>query len=155
MTFDIPTSTQMVVTTFLLSPYCLYRVELGVPAAGATVLSLTSWEMASRLSYFLLGSMPNSALFAAAQQDALRTPQQVSAQAQRLVTAPGSAAQDRFAQFFTEWLHLINVDQLQKDIVAFSSFTPSLGPLFRQETETFVKRTLFARPGELPTLLTA
>jgi hypothetical protein len=155
MTFDIPTSTQMVLQTFLLSPYFLYRVELGVPAPGATVLSLTSWEMASRLSYFLLGSMPDSALFAAAQQDALRTPQQVSAQAQRLVTTPGSPAQDRFAQFFTEWLHLINVDQLQKDIGAFPSFTPSLGPLFRQETETFVKRTLFGGPGDLVTLLTA
>jgi hypothetical protein len=155
LSFDIPTSTQMVVQTFLLSPYFLYRVELGVPAAGATVLALTSWEMASRLSYFLLGSMPDSALFAAAQQDTLRTPQQVSAQAQRLVSTPGTAAQDRFAQFFTEWLHLINIDTVQKDVVAFPSFTPSLGPLLRQETETFVKRTLFGGPGDLVTLLTA
>jgi hypothetical protein len=155
VSFDIPTSTQMVVQTFLLSPYFLYRVELGVPAAGAAVLSLTSWEMASRLSYFLLGSMPDSALFAAAQQDALRTSQQVSAQAQRLVSTPGTAAPDRFAQFFTEWLHLINIDTVQKDVVAFPSFTPSLGPLLRQETETFVKRTLFGGPGDLVTLLTA
>lgn len=145
--FDVPTSTQMVLQMMLLSPSFLYRVE--------TSAALTSWEMASRLSYFLTGSMPDDALFAAAAQDALRTPQQVAAAAQRLVAATSQPAQARMAQFFTEWMRLINIDKLQKDPTAFPTFTPALGPLMRQETETFVKKILFDGPGDLATLLTA
>jgi hypothetical protein len=153
--FDIPTSTQMVLQTMLLSPAFLYRVELGVPAAGATTFPLTSWELASRLSYFLEGSMPDDLLLTTAAGDALRTPQQVATSAQRLLSASSRPAQDRMAQFFTEWMKLVNIDRLQKDITVFPTFTPALGPLLRQETETFVKKTLFGGPGDLATLLTA
>jgi hypothetical protein len=154
--FDVATSTQMVLQVMLLSPAFLYRLELGAGASSAgTTVPLTSWEMASRLSYFLLGSMPDEPLFALAARDALRTPAQVATAAQAMIAAASPPAQDRMAQFFTEWLHLINVDKLQKDVVAFPSFTPALGPLMRQETETFVKKTLFGGPGDLKTLLTA
>ena len=156
-TQDIPTSTQMVLQVMLLAPPFLYRVEkgAGAPMAGATSVPLTSWEMASRLSYFLVGSMPDDQLFAAAAQDALRTPQQVAAAAQRLVAASNQPAQARMAQFFVEWLRLINVDKMQKDAKVFPSFTPTLGALMRQETETFVKKTLFEGPGDMTTLFTA
>ena len=155
-TLDAAASTQMVLQAMLLSPHFLYRVEMGVgaPARGATV-PLTSWEMASRLSYFLVGSMPDDALFAAAAQDALKTPAQVAAAAQRLLAPTNAPAADRMAQFFTEWMRLINVDKIQKDPVAFPQFSPTLGPLLRKETETFVKKTLFGGPGDLNTLFTA
>jgi hypothetical protein len=123
--------------------------------AGATRVPLTSWEVASRLSYFLVGSMPDAQLFAAASQDALRTPQEVAAAARRLIAASNQPAQARLAQFFVEWLRLINVDKLSKDVTVFPAFTPTLGSLMRQETETFVKKTLFEGPGDLLTLLTA
>ena len=153
--FDVPTSVQAVLQTILMSPHFLYRVEHGVPAPGATVVPLTSWEIASRLSYFLLGSMPDDALFSAAASDALRTPEQVAAQARRLLGATSGAVTDRIAQFFTEWLHLVNVASLQKDKTAFPAFTPTLGAAMLLETQTFVKRTIFGGPGDLATLLTA
>jgi hypothetical protein len=155
--FDVPTSVQMVLQVILMSPNFLYRVEHGVAsvAAGATVVPLTSWELASRLSYFLTGSMPDDALFTAAAADALRTPEQVSAQARRLLGVTGGAATERIAQFFTEWLHLVNLASLQKDMTAFPTFTPTLGAAMLLETQSFVIRTVFAGPGDLGTLLTA
>jgi hypothetical protein len=153
--FDIPTSVQTVLEAMLTSPHFLYRVEHGVPKAGAAAVPLTSWEIASRLSYFLLGSMPDDALFAAAAADELRTPAQIEAQARRLLAATNGAVTDRIAQFFTEWLHLVNLASLQKDKTAFPDFTPTLGAAMLLETQSFVVRTIFAGPGDLGTLLTA
>jgi hypothetical protein len=153
--FDVPTSVQMVLQVMLMSPNFLYRVEHGTPQAGAAVVPLTSWEIASRLSYFFLGSLPDDALFAAAAADALRTPTQIAAQARRLLTASNRTATDRIAQFFTEWLHLVNIASLQKDKTAFPTFTPTLGAAMLLETQSFVIRTIFAGPGDLGTLLTA
>jgi len=153
--FDAPTSVQTVLEAMLMSPHFLYRVEHGVPAAGAPAIPLTSWEIASRLSYFLLGSMPDDALFTAAAADQLRTPSQLEAQARRLLTATNGAVTDRIAQFFTEWLHLVNLASLQKDKTAFPSFTPTLGAAMLLETQSFVVRTIFSGPGDLNTLLTA
>ena len=155
--FDVPTSVQMVLQTILLSPGFLYRVEFGDPTASqkAATVPLTSWEMASRLSYFLIGSMPDAELFTAAQQDALRTPAQVAAQAQRLLAAGNTTAQDRMAQFFVEWLQVSTVDRMKKDVTAYPEFTADLGAAFKAETQSFVKHTLFGGPGDLGTLLTA
>jgi hypothetical protein len=153
--FDVATSVQTLLQAMLMSPNFLYRVEHGVPTAGAPTAPLTSWEVASRLSYFLLGSMPDDALFAAATADALRTPEQVAAQARRLLAATNGAVTDRVAQFFTEWLHLVNVASMQKDTKAFPAFTPTLGAAMLLETQSFVVRTIFAGPGDLKTLLTA
>ena len=91
------------------------------------MVPLTSWELASRLSYFLTGSMPDDALFAAAAADALRTPAQVAAQARRLLAATNGPVPDRVAQFFTEWLNLVNLASLQRDKTVFPTFTPTLG----------------------------
>jgi hypothetical protein len=148
---------QMVLQVMLMSPSFLYRVEHGAAnvAAGATVVPLTSWEVASRLSYFFLGSMPDDALFTAAAENELTTPEQVAAQARRLLSVTGGAATERIAQFFTEWLELVNLATLQKDMTAFPTFTPALGPAMLLETQTFVTKTIFGGPGDLATLLTA
>src|SRR5450432_1258544 len=89
--FDVPTSMQTVLEVMLTSPNFLYRVEHGVKAGGATIIPLTSWELASRLSYFLLGSMPDDALFSAAAADELKTSDQIAAQARRLLAATDGA----------------------------------------------------------------
>jgi hypothetical protein len=111
--------------------------------------------VASRLSYFLTGSMPDDALFQAAAADELRTPDQVASQARRLLAAPNGPAADRVAQFFTEWLHLVTVGSLLKDKTAFPSFTTTTGASMLAETQTFVTKTIFGGPGDLTTLLTA
>lgn len=151
---DVATSVQMVLQVLLLSPAFLYRVETGTPGTPVVGggIPLTSWEVASRLSYLLTASMPDDELFAAAERDAVRKPQEVAAQAQRLLASP--SARTRVAQFFTEWLQ-IDVDQMSKDTTLFPEFSPALGPLLRRDTEAFVTRVVFDAAGDLPTLLTA
>ncbi|HVR64784.1 MAG TPA: DUF1592 domain-containing protein [Polyangia bacterium] len=161
--FDVPTGVQMALQTLLLSPNFLYRVEVGVaPASPAsTAVALTSWEMAARLSYFLMGSMPDDQLFTAASRDELRTPAQVAAQVSRILAAgaattlPQQQAQAHTAQFFTEWFHLNNIDRAQKDMTLYPEFTMDLGLAMRAETEAFVKATVFGGAGDLTSLLNA
>ena len=62
--FDFETGIRLVLTTMLQSPAFLYRVEFGTPVDGDTeVRKVAPYELASRLSYFLWGSMPDAALF--------------------------------------------------------------------------------------------
>ena len=47
---------QLMLQAILQSPHFLYRVELGAPAmTGAPVVALGPWELATRLSYLLVG----------------------------------------------------------------------------------------------------
>src|SRR5690606_20939115 len=60
------TGIEMVVQMMLQSPHFLYRVEFGMPDPVADdVVPLTSYEIASRLSYLLWNTMPDTTLFEA------------------------------------------------------------------------------------------
>ena len=61
-------------------------------------------ELASRLSYFLWGSMPDPELATAARRGALAEPAAVATQARRLLADP--RAEDFVADFATQWLAL-------------------------------------------------
>jgi len=77
----------LVVEAMLQSPQFLYRAELGQKAStgNPALLALDDYDLASRLSYFLWGSMPDNALFQAASDAKLNAPDQIQASAERLV----------------------------------------------------------------------
>src|SRR5258708_2327039 len=77
-----------VIEMVLQSPQFLYRIEVGTPVANTTVARPTSYEMASRLSYLLWGSLPDTALLDAVQAGQLDTKDQVLAQATRMLGYP-------------------------------------------------------------------
>ena len=67
-----------------------YRWELGGrarPRAPAGWCASTSYEMASRLSYTILASMPDAELFAAAAAGQLNNPDKIAEQARRLLAS--------------------------------------------------------------------
>jgi hypothetical protein len=83
----------------LVSESFLYRIELD-PSSG--VRPLTSYEIASRLSYLIWSTMPDDTLFALAASDGLRAPEALSAQVSRML---GDARSDAFVRnFFGQWL---------------------------------------------------
>jgi hypothetical protein len=141
-----------VVSVVLQTPQFLYRLEppLGTPDA---VLRLDPWQTATRLSYLFWGSMPDDALFTAARSDTLKTNAQIEAQARRLLADPKARAM--VTHFHRNWLKLDDVDRMEKDALAFPSFTPALRPLFSSETEAFTTSVVFDGKGDLATLLTA
>ena len=125
------------VAAMLQSPYFLFRSEIGTPSVdpNATTVRLTDNELASRLSYLITGSMPDTALLQAAADGNLATAAGLKAQAERLLAGPkaGAGLQD----FFSDYLGLGQVDHLQKDGNAYANFTPAAAvAMRRQVTQT-------------------
>jgi hypothetical protein len=141
-----------VIQVMLLSPQFLYRDERGVDEPGQAFRRLTSWELASRLSFLLWGSMPDDQLFAAARDGKLGTREEIAAQARRMVDDDRALAMMR--NFYGQWLELRPLDSLTKDTAAFPKFKDGTAALMRRETETLVEH-IIETDGKLATLFTA
>lgn len=84
----------------LVSPQFLFRYEAAPTTEGLSPLN--SYELASRLSYFLWASMPDQELFDLAAANKLQDSKILSAQVDRMLDDPRSRA---FASAFTgQWL---------------------------------------------------
>jgi len=74
---------------------------------------LTDWELASRLSYFFWGSLPDEPLVAAARAGTLRQPEVLRSQVTRMIADPKIA---RFTDGFPrQWLQLYRVGMFPPD----------------------------------------
>lgn len=145
---------QLVIQAALQSPAFLYRVEMGLPAeAGATYTRLGHHEMASRLSYFLWGTMPDPELFAAADAGKLGTKEEIEQQARRMLDDP--KARDAIAEFHAQWLDYDRIGNITKDAMLFPDYSPAIGQMMREEVRAFVDHAVFDGQGDLATLLTA
>lgn len=143
---------QAVIAAMLQSPRFLYRRELGRPdAADPTKVVLTPHEVASALSYLLLGTTPDSALLDAADANKLSTPAELDAQVQRLLMDPRS--RDGVMRFMSGWLGLGKVMTAVKDDAAFK-LTDSLRQSMLDETQALILETVFGRNGTFSDLLT-
>jgi hypothetical protein len=92
---------RLVLSTMLQSAGFLYLTELGGTVSNG-VTALTSYEVASELSYLLTGGPPDAPLKQAAAADTLRDPKNVAAQATRLMATASTAPQ--IASFVEQWL---------------------------------------------------
>ncbi len=154
--FDHPGAVTLLLEAFLQSPNFLHHIEKGDPsrpAPGGHAIALTSWEMASRLSYFFWKTMPDDALFAAAESGALTTPEGIADEARRLLADP--RAKEAVRDFYTQWLELDRVDGLVKNTDFFPEFNAALKKSMRAETEAFIHAVLWEGDARLNTLLTA
>lgn len=153
-TLDFRGAIADVIAVMLQSPRFLYRVELGDGSSdGETVARVTPYEMASRLSYLFLGSMPDAELFERAAQGELQTPESVREQAQRLLS--DERTRRTLLHFHSTLFGLSGLDLLSRNNDAYPTFTPDLGPLFRRETETFIDHVLWQGDAKLSTLMSA
>ncbi|NNC89060.1 MAG: DUF1592 domain-containing protein [Akkermansiaceae bacterium] len=96
----------------LSSPRFLFRAEVQAePDNPAQVVPIDEYALASRLSYFLWGSMPDDALLELAGRKALR--KQLRAQVDRMLADPKA---DRFIRNFTgQWLQARDVEGVHMD----------------------------------------
>jgi hypothetical protein len=151
---DFASGVRLVVETMLQSAPFLYRVEFGAaPKAGEKVVKLTSYEMASRLSYMLWQSMPDDELLAAAESDQLTDPADVATQVTRMMQ--DQKAHDVFAHFHQQWLKLDQMSNLDKDAAIFPKFSTDLVPLMGEETRRFLDYVVWQGGGTLDDLLTS
>lgn len=143
----------LVIEAVLQSPWFLYRIESGVPAAGEEAVALDGFELASRLSYFLWRSMPDDALLAAAEAGELDDPEAVEAQVRRMLDDP--RAERALLTFFGELFALDTTASLYKDPELFDTYSPELAADMRTELELFVLSILRDGDGRIDTLLGA
>lgn len=143
-TQDASKGLESTLSAFLQSPSFLYLAELGEPdPTQPGRLRYTSWEMASRLSYFLTGSTPDDALLDAAEAGELVTAAGVQTQAARLLAQAG--ARTALRGFFSVMLSLDGLDQLTRPVALYPSFSPTLGPALKEETLMTVEDAVFGR----------
>ena len=142
------------ISAFLQSPKFLYLVEV-VPADGAgKVLELDAWAVAARLSYFLLNSMPDDQLFAAAESGALKNPDEIGKQATRLL---GDARFKETVNYFhDQWMEMELLRSRREGPRCCSRpGTPALKAAQEEQIQRFIQGVMFDGDGRVETLLTA
>ena len=143
---------RMLLEAVLQSPHFLYRMEVGQSQNGNEV-QLSSFEIASRLSYMIWNTMPDDLLLDEAERGALQTPDQIAAQAARMLEDPrGQAMLERFhAQLFNWDLFR----GLTKDPAQFPLYYGGVGDDMYEEARRFVEHVVLEEDGNLAELLTA
>ncbi|KIG17673.1 Cellulose-binding domain protein [Enhygromyxa salina] len=151
---------EVILQGMLQSPHFLYRVEFGAAelvAGGEDVVALTSYEIASRLSYLLWNTMPDASLFEAADADELQTAAQIEAQARRMMDTP--RAREAVKNFHRQWLGLGRIEpQIAangKNLEIYPDYSDDLLSLWRRETEAFIDDAVFEQGANVEVLFTA
>ena len=149
---DFVSGIRLVVQTALQSPFFLYLVE--PEAEGDEVMvKLDGYALASRLSYFLWSSMPDDALFEAAESGALDSDEGLQAQAERMLS--DDRARASVASFHVQWLNLTELEFVEKDPLVFPQWDAALREAMLKETEDFADHVIRKGDGRLETLLTS
>lgn len=93
------------------APHALYFVETGEGEPGPSgSVALTSWELASRLSYHFWQTMPDDELFEVAASGALSDDAVYQAQVERIFADPRTRS--ALEGFFGEWLENTTLQEL-------------------------------------------
>jgi hypothetical protein len=144
---------QLTLEAMLQSPNFLYRVERGEGAADEYGIPLSDYEVATRLSFTLLGSTPDAELLSQAAQGGLSTSEQIAAQAERLVALP--EVRDRVLDFHDRWLELEALVGASKDATLYPNFGPELTSAMHEETLRFIEDVTLTSGGAVSQLMTA
>lgn len=133
------------IATILQSPNFLFRIEIGEPSPSGGY-RYGAYEMATRLSYFLINSTPDAELLAAAASGSLLSDEGVRAQAERLLNTDKARLAVR--NMFTELYELYELDHLNKDPTIFKHMSKELGPAAKEETLLGIETIIFKEDGD-------
>ncbi|MDC0144029.1 DUF1592 domain-containing protein [Verrucomicrobia bacterium] len=126
------------VRAILTSPRFLYLTE-SAPKQG--VGKLDSYELASRLSYFLWSSMPDDSLREAAASGKLNTPKELRSQVERMLKDPRASALTE--NFVGQWLHLRKLGKMPPDPEKSRAYyADNLEEAMREETRRYFQYVL-------------
>jgi len=124
----------LAIQQMLISPHFLFRVEKNSPG------SLSSHELAARLSYFLWSSMPDDELFRIADEGKLGQPAILQAQVRRMLKDDKALA---FVENFGgQWLQTRALESHVPDRTKYSAFTDYTRMSMKKETDLFFEHIL-------------
>jgi hypothetical protein len=138
---------RLALQSMLVNPKFLFRLE---PVGDSETVS--DLALASRLSFFLWSRGPDATLIAAATKGALHTPEQLAAQATRMIVDPRAGTLS--TRFAAQWLRLQDLDKVEVDPTVFPSFDAPLLHAMRRETEMMVADVI-RRDGSVMELVTS
>ncbi|MGI9541697.1 MAG: DUF1592 domain-containing protein [Cyclobacteriaceae bacterium] len=131
---------QEVFKAVLVSPHFLIRQEADPPLTDPYPVS--SFELATRLSFFLWCSVPDVELLEAAYREELRDPEKLRAQIKRMLGDP--KARRMAESFVSQWLEIdeLTAPTFEIDDHLFPEFDAELRVAMQEETVQFFYHTL-------------
>ncbi|MCA9061857.1 MAG: DUF1592 domain-containing protein [Planctomycetaceae bacterium] len=134
-------SFRLLMARILTAPAFLYRVEDGtdgadaVPADSPRIVSVSPFEQASRLSYFLWSSLPDEPLLKAAETGEFSDAEL----RQQLARMLADGKMRRMAvEFGCQWLHIRDFDQLdEKNEALYPEFKQLRGDMYEESIRFF------------------
>jgi Protein of unknown function (DUF1592)/Protein of unknown function (DUF1588)/Protein of unknown function (DUF1585)/Protein of unknown function (DUF1595)/Protein of unknown function (DUF1587) len=145
---------RLVVEAFLQSPFFLYKHDVGTTGAVQPgTVPLTPYELATRLSYFLWGSMPDASLFSLAANGTLTQEAVISAQVERMINDAKATA--TIGSFHKQWLGIEALPAEIRDPGFYPTYSPQLASAMLDETTMFADFVIKKGDGLLRTLLTS
>ncbi len=120
----------------LSSPNFIFRLERQPDTArGGNNYRVSDVDLASRLSFFLWGTLPDRELLTVASQGRLSEPAILERQTRRMLADPrADALGERFAAM---WLRLQDIDKVKPDPNFYPNFDDNLADMMRRETIMF------------------
>ena len=131
-------SVRLMLKAVLLSPHFLFRIEQERDANRPyAVYEVDSYEMASRLSYFLWSSMPDEELFNLAAEGNLNDPKVLQQQVERMLADEKSDS--LVEDFFAQWLQLEELDHALPSQENFPEYDAQMKASMRGEVIAMVE----------------
>ena len=120
----------------LSSLHFLFRLE-EAPAAATSggVYRVNDVDLASRLSFFLWGTIPDQTLIELASRGQLSRPDVFEQQVRRMLADHRSEA--LATRFAAQWMRLQDLDKVEPDALDYPYFDESLAESMARETEAF------------------
>ena len=127
---------RLALQTILVSPNFLFRSEVDdKPNDPKAQRNLNDYELATRLSYFLWSSTPDSSLDYYSEKGALQKPENIGYNARRMLKDDRARALAN--NFAGQWLQLRTLDQVTPDPQTYPQWNDDLRAAMKAETLKF------------------
>ena len=127
---------QSAVQAVLASPYFIFRFEPApVNAVAGKDYRIGDFDLASRLSFFLWGTIPDERLISLARHQQLSDKAVFNAEVKRMLADPRSEALS--TRFAAQWLRLQDLEKVHPDAFLFPDYDQQVTTAMQRETELF------------------
>ena len=131
---------RLMLKAMLVSPQFLFITPSNAVEGPSEIVRLDDYQLASRLSYFLWGSMPDDELLSLAGSGTLHEPTTINTQVARMLADPRSRA--LFDGFGAQWLGVGDLKTKTFDPIKFPEMTEETRTAMYEEVRLFFERAV-------------
>jgi hypothetical protein len=151
---DFNTGIEYAISALLQSPNFIYIIELGEPdPENPGGLRLTGWEVAARMSFFLLERTPDSSTLNIVQNTGLDSNEEVGSLAKTMLLKPEAKA--ALSSFYSELFRLRELPDVAKDPAVYPKYSQALAASMQEETLRLLEDVIWTRNADARELFDA